>query len=347
MRRARHVTPQIVPIVFDSPHIERPVITMRLFALPRNHARRPAIAQRGIVAFALGLVLFGGLSIAAPVHAVTGGDATQVTFGCANVRVSYDAFRYDRDNTGAATGGHLGAELLTMTVTDGAGNVLLSTRQVGLVGDTSGAFTGTYVYGQPPIANPIRVVMVSDAGNGFPEQVVWDATGNCSTLVPTAPVMTKGAFVAVRGTPLVSSIAPLATDPEGDVLAFGLSTAPAHGTLVLNANGNFSYIAAPGSATSDSFRFTASDGTTRSTGTVTITLTDPAVLPTPTPAPTPTLTPSPTPTSSPLPVPSGLASSDDELAASGGTLNLAWPIGAVLCVLLGATMFARRRASSR
>lgn len=49
-------------------------------------------------------------------------------------------------------------------------------------------------------------------------------------------------------------------DANGDPLAARLHAGPAHGSLVLHANGAFSYQPAPGFTGSDSFRYVASDG---------------------------------------------------------------------------------------
>jgi VCBS repeat-containing protein len=62
------------------------------------------------------------------------------------------------------------------------------------------------------------------------------------------------------------------TDPDGDPLTAVLYSAPAGGSLSLNADGSFTYTPNAGT-TSDSFQYTASDGTAVSDpATVTITV---------------------------------------------------------------------------
>jgi hypothetical protein len=48
-------------------------------------------------------------------------------------------------------------------------------------------------------------------------------------------------------------------DPDGESLTAVLSTPPAHGTLVLNADGSFVYTPAPGFVGTDSFIYRAMD----------------------------------------------------------------------------------------
>jgi Bacterial Ig domain len=62
-------------------------------------------------------------------------------------------------------------------------------------------------------------------------------------------------------------------DPEGDPLTAVQVTPPSHGTLVLNANGSFTYTPAAGFAGQDTFTYQASDGTLLSnvaTATITV-----------------------------------------------------------------------------
>jgi len=64
------------------------------------------------------------------------------------------------------------------------------------------------------------------------------------------------------------------TDADGDALTAAVVTNPAHGTLVLNASGAFSYTPAQGYTGPDAFTYRAGDGTlTSNAATVTITIT--------------------------------------------------------------------------
>lgn len=64
------------------------------------------------------------------------------------------------------------------------------------------------------------------------------------------------------------------TDADGDTLTAAVGSNPAHGTLVLNASGGFTYTPASGYAGPDSFTYTANDGQTSSAAaTVSLTVT--------------------------------------------------------------------------
>jgi VCBS repeat-containing protein len=64
------------------------------------------------------------------------------------------------------------------------------------------------------------------------------------------------------------------SDLDGDALSAALGSGPAHGTLVLNANGSFTYTPAANFHGSDSFTYRASDGDLASdAATVAITVT--------------------------------------------------------------------------
>jgi VCBS repeat-containing protein len=62
------------------------------------------------------------------------------------------------------------------------------------------------------------------------------------------------------------------TDPDGDALTAALVSGPANGTLTLNADGSFNYTPNANFNGSDSFTYTASDGTLTSETTVAITV---------------------------------------------------------------------------
>jgi uncharacterized delta-60 repeat protein len=94
--------------------------------------------------------------------------------------------------------------------------------------------------------------------------------------VPDAPVAQDDSYSTGQDTPLtVAAPGVLAndSDADGDRLAAGLITGPAHGTLTLSSNGGFTYTPAAGFKGQDSFTYRAFDGGPAGDGaTVTITV---------------------------------------------------------------------------
>ena len=63
------------------------------------------------------------------------------------------------------------------------------------------------------------------------------------------------------------------TDPDGDLLMAFVLTDPSHGTLTLNAEGDFTYTPTAGYSGPDSFTYVVDDGiATSNVATVTITV---------------------------------------------------------------------------
>ena len=130
---------------------------------------------------------------------------------------------------------------------------------------------GTYTY--TPNANyngtDSFVVTVSDFKGG-----TTTVTINVTvTAVNDVPVATSPAITTPMNTPKTGVVT--ASDVDGDTLTFTVSTAPAHGTVVVNADGTYTYTPATGYTGTDSFTITVSDGkggTTTVTIPVTVTL---------------------------------------------------------------------------
>ncbi|HEX9985548.1 MAG TPA: Ig-like domain-containing protein [Thermoanaerobaculia bacterium] len=122
------------------------------------------------------------------------------------------------------------------------------------------------------------------------------------TPVNDTPVAANDSFtVAEGGTLNVAAPGVLAndTDPDSSITAT-LVTGPAHGSLTLNADGSFVYVHDGGETTSDSFTYTANDGSaTSNVATVSITVTPVNDAP--------------------------VAANDAYSVAEGGTLNIAAP----------------------
>jgi VCBS repeat-containing protein len=97
---------------------------------------------------------------------------------------------------------------------------------------------------------------------------------------PNNPTARNDSYAVPRGGTLVRNAAAgvLANDSElqGKPLTAILETTTAHGTLALSADGGFRYVNDSGAATSDSFTYRASNGTTQSSAaTVTISISGP------------------------------------------------------------------------
>ncbi|UOR01565.1 Ig-like domain repeat protein [Leucobacter allii] len=204
----------------------------------------------GVVA-AFALVL-SGLVVSAPARALEVAEPRSVSLGCANFGYSYGTWTFDRDNTGS------GVEAYRVRVVDGAGTVLFATDSAQPLSTVPGLSSST-AYHALPQYNPLRFSVVSASGNGFPEQLVWEATGSCSglpdaDLPPSATPMTFGAEL---GSPLSDTLARFVTDPEGADLDFSVSEAPTLGALELASDGAFTYT--PQRVGSDSAIVTVTD----------------------------------------------------------------------------------------
>src|SRR5207237_1089673 len=89
--------------------------------------------------------------------------------------------------------------------------------------------------------------------------------------VNDAPVASGGSATTGEDTALAGSVS--ASDVEGSALTYTLVSGPAHGTLVLNAGGTYTYTPNPNYNGADSFTFKANDGSLDSNvATVSITL---------------------------------------------------------------------------
>ena len=91
--------------------------------------------------------------------------------------------------------------------------------------------------------------------------------------VNTAPLANPAIFITQVNVGFNNSLAPHASDPEGNVLTFILISEAIHGAFTLNADGSFSYIPDANFAGSDYILYQVSDGTESSniaTATITI-----------------------------------------------------------------------------
>ncbi|MCK9689636.1 Ig-like domain-containing protein [Scleromatobacter humisilvae] len=109
--------------------------------------------------------------------------------------------------------------------------------------------------------------------------VVTDASGATSTAtvsltVNALPVTaTADAKSGVENSPISGTVAGDVTQVAGDPNTFKLGTGPAHGTVVVNADGSYTYTPAAGYSGTDHFTYVATDASGQtSTSTVTLTV---------------------------------------------------------------------------
>jgi hypothetical protein len=88
-----------------------------------------------------------------------------------------------------------------------------------------------------------------------PNRLTFDVTP-----VNDAPTLADRSAEALAGQPLVLDARVGAADVEGDLLTPRLVQGPAHGALVLGADGSFTYVASAGYRGSDQFTYVVSDG---------------------------------------------------------------------------------------
>ena len=120
------------------------------------------------------------------------------------------------------------------------------------------AVNGHYSFTPAPDFNGPVPVITYTIGDGQGEFATATLTLGPVTPVNDAPDA-AGPMLATKSTDPVSG-AILASDRDGDALTFSLQTAPAKGTVTLNADGSFVFMPARGSEGPDSFTIFVSDG---------------------------------------------------------------------------------------
>jgi hypothetical protein len=139
--------------------------------------RKPA--NRSVKPICINLILSLVVALllsATPARAMTGGTVTSSAFTCTQVSITYTTINFDRNNTGG------GAESYTFTIVDGNGTILFTVTSSVAVGGNIPGQTEVFVYGTAPTANPIQVTFVSNAGNGYGLQTLWNFEGECPGL---------------------------------------------------------------------------------------------------------------------------------------------------------------------
>jgi hypothetical protein len=143
-----------------------------------------------------------------------GRDNLRWTVGCNGFTSNGGGIVLNRDNTGQ------GREVFVITATDGAGNVIFGpVSESSFVGSSVYIAQGvTFNWSSAPAINPILVSVVSPAGNGWAEQVVYSVLGTCLNLGTIIP---EG--VGIVGVPdgttspsvLLNADPPRPTNPQG------------------------------------------------------------------------------------------------------------------------------------
>lgn len=128
----------------------------------------------------MGFVSVLALAAIMPAYGVTGAVISHSEIRCDGVTVTYSMVVFDRDNSGA------GGETYHLQITDGLGTILFNVNNTESIPSSFPAQTESFTFSVLPAANPIRVRLVSIAGNGFSEQVVWDFSGSCPSLPPSS-----------------------------------------------------------------------------------------------------------------------------------------------------------------
>ena len=161
---------------------------------------------------------------------------------------------------------------LLLNDSDADGDALTATLSVGPIHGTvtvndNGSFS--YEHDGSETTNDSFSYSLNDGNGGVATGVV---TINV-TPVNDPPVATNDAYAVDEGE-LLEVVAPGVrandVDADGDALTVSLVEGPQHGTLTLNPNGSFAYAHDGGESTTDSFRYSLSDGTAASTANVSI-----------------------------------------------------------------------------
>jgi VCBS repeat-containing protein len=125
-------------------------------------------------------------------------------------------------------------------------------------------------------------VQVSDGNGGTGSQTIEVAVTN----VNEPPAAVNDNASGIEGNAVSGNVLANDSDPEGSTITAKLVTGPAHGTLSFKPNGSFTYTPNAHFNGSDSFTYTASDGTfSSSAATVTVTVNPLVTIPSDTPPP--------------------------------------------------------------
>ena len=136
-------------------------------------------------------------------------ESLHFTVTCNGFTTNNGGIIMDRDNTG------MGLEVIYMTAIDGAGNVLWTSPEMSVQVGARMYFGSDTVYSWSTAStfNPITVSVISPAGNGAEEQIVYQANGYCTsldTLLEDGTVLTAVTNPSVP----INAVPPMGLNPE-------------------------------------------------------------------------------------------------------------------------------------
>jgi hypothetical protein len=160
------------------------------------------------------------------------------------------------------------------TKTYGAANPVLTVTCLGFVnGDTAASLTvQPTVTTTATISSPAGTYPITASGAESANYTITHVNGMLTVVASSGPVATNDSYTTTQATALtVASPGVLANDTGGTLTAV-LSGAPAHGALVLNANGGFRYAPSASYIGTDTFRYQAKDSSGTLSGVSTVTI---------------------------------------------------------------------------
>jgi VCBS repeat-containing protein len=118
---------------------------------------------------------------------------------------------------------------------------------------------GSYTYTPDPnYCGPDSFTYQANDGNAASNVATVTIAVAC---VNDAPMAVDDVNATNEDTPVNGSVATNDADPENDALVFGNATDPAHGSVILQPNGSYTYTPDPNYCGTDSFSYQANDGT--------------------------------------------------------------------------------------
>ncbi|MBB4110695.1 beta strand repeat-containing protein, partial [Pedobacter zeae] len=190
------------------------------------------------------------VTVAATKDGAEPGTAGEFTFTLSNVSTTDTQITYSV--TGTATSGSDYTSIgTTVTIPAGQTSVRVS---VPVLDDNIAEGTET-------------VILTMAAATSNPSITASTVPATVNITDNRAPVATAPAITTNEDTPVNGIIT--ASDPDGNPLTYTVTTPPAHGTLIVNPDGTYTYTPAPDYNGTDTFTVTVSDG---KGGTVTVTV---------------------------------------------------------------------------